>query len=324
MSENLTNELDVIRVNQGHKKLTSHYQQLLQDDPDHAVSLINDSALTFPSLFLLTDLLQEQTSSNDLSLRNQISIQHINNVLKEDDKGVIDDRHFSEQHHQATDTFKWMITTGAQSLINPSYTHVIDSASILILLNYREDLKKEIVDLIFYRHRHQTHNHYLIWAFFEVSEPKDLMYICTYLYSSNLQNQKLARKLLDFIPGLKKVEDPLAAYHYGCAWIERNLPYLISSGETNDMMPGPKPFELSYAGKYLGMMAQTRTGNAIVDLTTIEKERLQEFNQLDLAKQKQLANYSHLLRGKNLKGWLQWMNEPVNQQLLTMGGTPFD
>lgn len=305
------NELDRIRVNHGKQKLLMEWRRLYKEEFEKAIDLINHSTLTFPTLFLLYN----DVDVNDLSKRNRIAVHHIHNTLLGTDKGIYEEKHFSDQHHEVMDSFYWMIKTGGYNLINPNYVQVIDFAAIQSLIGYRTSLKNEVINIIFFRHRHRIHRHYLMWSFYEAAEPKNLFHIASFLYSSSIKDQQLSRSILHFIPNLKQIPDPIQAYKYTRYWLLENNNYLVKSDETNDTSPNPTTFYLDYFSKYLGIYASTVAGYSENSMSKFEQELKQKFNNLTMEQQSVLAQDSNRRRLTNTTTWYNWIMQPLDKQL---------
>ncbi|HEY5588621.1 MAG TPA: hypothetical protein VIK86_06665, partial [Candidatus Paceibacterota bacterium] len=71
------------------------------------------------------------------------------------------------------------------------------TATLLIKIHKDKTILPIIVDMIFFRNRKGLFTHDLIWAFFQAREPNSLMLIANYLNSEDMNDVKLACKLLD-------------------------------------------------------------------------------------------------------------------------------
>ncbi|MBM7646706.1 hypothetical protein JOD45_002939 [Scopulibacillus daqui] len=298
--------------------LLKKWKKLFDSDQKKAIKLINKDTLEFPTLFTLSKHIIEKKYKHQLNDRNKMAISHIENVLHGADLGIHKIKHFTDQHDLVITTFRWILETGAKEFIIPGYLQIIDSAVVQMLVTYQDDVLKETIDLVFYRYRHQSQHHYLIWAVFESADPLCLILISNYLNSSNQKERLLARKLLSFIPNMSNAQsgrDALAIFE---EWFEENHKYLFYTGHTNDMSPHPVPFKPVLSAKYLGKAISPKTGKYIQPLSAQEKQKMMQFNNLPIEWQKRLSSYSLYLRRHHRQQWMNWVENPIQQQIASM------
>ncbi|WKB34676.1 hypothetical protein QS257_11915 [Terrilactibacillus sp. S3-3] len=77
----------------GLQTLQSHWKKLYQTDQKKALSLINDDALEFPTLFALREHFASR-GYDDMIERNRIALSHVDNVLQGADLGIDKATHF--------------------------------------------------------------------------------------------------------------------------------------------------------------------------------------------------------------------------------------
>ncbi|MFC7392807.1 hypothetical protein [Scopulibacillus cellulosilyticus] len=299
-------------------ELIKKWKKMFNENQKKAISLINKDALEFPTLFTLSKQIIEKKCKHQLNDRNKMALSHIENVLHGADLGIHKVKHFTDQHDLIITTFRWILVTGAKEFIIPGYLQIIDSAAIQMLISYQENVLKETVDLVFYRYRHQSQNHYLIWAIFESANPLCLIFISNYLNSSNHMESSLARKLLSFIPGLSSAKTNQQALIIFEEWFEENSKYLFYTGQTNDMSPNPVPFKPLLNAKYLGKAVSSKTGETIQQLSPYEKQLNINFNKLSHEMQQRLSSYSLYLRRRHRPQWMSWIKSPVQQQVASI------
>ncbi|MCO7176248.1 hypothetical protein ACFP7A_10210 [Sporolactobacillus kofuensis] len=312
---NRGNPLNQLRHEQP-ETLVDEWQRINRDDSQYARSLINDPQLDFPVLFLLRD--QFDTRSEDLNKRTQIALAHIRNVLHGADLGMDNTMSFAHQHDQVVGSMFWILQTGWKTIVSTDYTQVIDQTAINLLHTFHENWIKEMVDLIFYRYKNKSQRHYLISALWETADPICLIYISNYLLSDQSVESSYARRMLTFIPEVRHATDNHAALLAFESWFEDNAHYLVYTGETNDAVPGGRPFRIHYSAKYLGKTVSPSSGEPIQTLMQTERKRYDDFIKLPIRVQISLSTFSSLLRKQQPKIWRSWINQPINEQLEVM------
>ncbi|CAM3250152.1 hypothetical protein [Sporolactobacillus spathodeae] len=302
--------------------LLHKWTEYIRDKPEQAFHFINDPTVEFPTVFILKDALDFRNA--ELDSRVKISLAHTRNILRGADIGFDADTSFLDQHDQVVDSLSWVLKSGWNSILSTDYTQVIDQTAIQLLLIYHHDVIKEMADLIMYRYKNKSQRHYLISALLESAEPRLLVYLANYLLSDQTIESDYARKMLGFIPEVRHAADSRAAFLAFESWYETNEHYLVYTGETNDAVPGGRPFRIHYSAKYLGKSVNGKTGQPIQDMLPIEKDNYHQFIQLPDRVQVSLSAYSAQLRQLQPKTWRQWTNQPLAEQMaafkLTSGG----
>ncbi|MFD2616757.1 hypothetical protein [Terrilactibacillus laevilacticus] len=303
----------------GIKELKKEWQTLYSTNKDYAIQLINDQALEFPTLFLLLHELEVRKDSVDLNDRNQIVINHISNVLRGTDYGLTNESPFHDQHDTIVTSFLWILETGSDSIHSLDYIQVIDSTAIQVLLTFHQDYLQQLIRLLFFRNRHKSQRHYLLWAIYELGDPTVLLHFSNYLLSEYLTDRKYAKQLLSFIPEVQSASAE-ETFDVFVNWYEHNSPYLVYTGETNDVSPEHHPFRINYAAKYLGKPISHKTGNPLLRLSSTDVRNYRYFVQLSKQEQMTLAEKSLELRLQERSKWKQILTYSLQDQRLFLNG----
>ncbi|MTT33113.1 hypothetical protein GMB86_13965 [Terrilactibacillus sp. BCM23-1] len=299
----------------GIKVLKKEWQTLYNSNKDYASQLINDQALEFPTLFVLLHELEVRKDSVDLNDRNQIVINHVSNVLRGTDYGLTKESPFQDQHDTIVTSFLWILETGSDSIYSSDYIQVIDSTAIQVLLTFHQDYLEQIIRLLFFRNRHKSQRHYLLWAIYELCDPTILLHFSNYLLSEHPIDRKYAKQLLSFIPEVQSSTNE-ETFDVFVNWYEHNSPYLVYTGETNDVSPDHHPFRIHYAAKYLGIPISHKTGNPLLKLSSTDVRNYHYFIQLSEQEQMTLAEKSSKLRLQNRSKWKQILTYSFQDQRL--------
>ncbi|MFT8316666.1 MAG: hypothetical protein ABF651_00170 [Sporolactobacillus sp.] len=299
--------------------LVEEWMAFLQKDPGYAYELINDPSLEFPVIYLLKDQLHARGS--ELDSRVRIALAHVSNVLHGADLGLDESLPFADQHDKVVGSLLWVLQTGWKNILSTDYAQVIDLTAIEMLHTYHYDWLKEMTDLIVYRYKNKSQRHYLISALLETANPHFLVYLANYLLSDQNVENEFARKMLGFIPEIRHAADNQAAFFAFESWYEKNEHYLVYTGETNDAIPGGRPFRIHHSAKYLGKAVNPKSGEPIQAMLATEKDNYQQFIRLPDRSQISLSVYSADLRNEQPQRWRHWMNQPLSQQLTPLGMT---
>lgn len=298
----------------GLQTLQSQWKELYQTDQKKALSLINDEALEFPTLFALRGQFASRGYDGMIE-RNRIALSHIENVLHGADLGIDKATHFVNQHDLVITALLWVLDTGAKTFLSIDYIQVIDHTAMQMILTYKQDWLKEFVDLIFYRYKSKSQRHYLLSALFDTANPRSLVYISNYLLSDNSVEREYARRLLSFIPEVQHALSDQSAFFAFENWFEKNGHYLVYTGETNDALPYNRPYRIHYTAQYFGKSVSPRDGRPIQSLLASENDHYLAFSKLPLQKQVYLSSYSVKLRQADPDTWRTWISGSLNNQL---------
>lgn len=308
------------RLSRSHPgSLADEWVRLCTDDPKRAERLINDPNLEYPALFMLKDTLDSHVLS--LAPRPSIALAHTQQVLigTGDARAISSPSGFIGQHDLIVGSLFWILRTGWKNLHDVDYIRVIDQAAIQILLTWRQDWYKEMVDLIVYRFRNRSQRHYLISALLETANPIYLVHMANYLLSDQSAERLFARAFLSFIPDVRHAPDDKSAFRRFEMWYEDNEHYLVYTGETNDTVPDARPFRIHYSAKYLGKTVDRTTGTFRQRLIDVEVQNYRGFLDLPKKDQMHLSSRSCLLRKEHPEQWQEWIEQPLSHQLKQTG-----
>ncbi len=232
--------LDRLRLNFGNEHLRHVFRDEAENNGDHAAELIN-SNIRFPSLFLLRPEISKTSLYHSLNGRNKKAMDISDEILT----GTID----KADHRQDEDreTLLWMLHSGYQDDgMDEQYDQVLDNAALLLTNIHKErTCLKPIVEIMFRRNQKGFYTYDLIWAFFEASQPGDLLLIAEKLRSHHPKDVELARQLLNFVPCLQTETNPLKQYKCCTQWLRHNRHRLYYTGETNQQQSNPIRYALA-------------------------------------------------------------------------------
>ncbi|HEY8805293.1 MAG TPA: hypothetical protein VIM42_09365 [Clostridium sp.] len=176
------------------------------------------------------------------------------------------------------------------------------TALLLIKIHKDKTILPTIVDMIFFRNREGLFTHDLIWAFFQARDPYSLMLIANYLESDDLNDVKLACKLLDFVPSIDMTieKDNKKQYMDLFYWLKENYFFLHFTGESFQRTSKPIPYIVALNSKYLCRQVSIDTGKPLIPLTKKENNLLSHFNNLGEYNKLLLSNHSLRIYYENI------------------------
>lgn len=350
MSANSISLLDNLRLSNGAQGLINFYREMLRCDRQKAISLINDPALQFSTLYTL------KAELSDREIRNSVDAGYVRALeLAERLSEKASQRIEKEMRTAGGDVaplLEWMFRTGVdEDGLDDKYELLMDRIACLLVKSFNSRaILPELADLIFLRHRRGALIHELVWAFFEARCLDSLAFIAYRFDSSDARDVKLAGKLLGFIPGLSNVAEEGDAIHirtdgrsdlsspvsgagpdsvsgagsgsvkmtYDRAmyWLSENRPFLYYTGESLHLDGRPEHYRLSLAAKYLCTPVSPDTGEPTEPVRDTGQELLRSrFGGLDESVQRQLADFSWRLYRRNSLQWRSWIALPLENQL---------
>lgn len=231
--------LDGIRLKFGNERLKNMFYDEAEQDNERAANLINAN-IRFPSLFLLRPEIRKARLYDRLNNMNRQALDISEEILT----GTIDKK--SRLKDEDRKVLRWMLHTGYQDDgIDEQYDQVLDNTALLLSNVHRDKTcMQPIVEILFNRHRKGFYTYDLIWAFFEASEPTDLLLIAEKLRSHNQKDVELARELLNFVPCMQTEASALRQHQCCTRWIRRNRNRLYYTGESNQQHSNPMRYAL--------------------------------------------------------------------------------
>lgn len=313
------NLLDKIRINNGIDNLKVFFHELVKSNTEEAINLVNHENLHFASLFVLKPEMEVLNLFHSLNVRNKISIGITSEILTSE-KNISISKYFSSHYIQAVySVLKWMVETGfIDDGLSNEYDEVLDICAILLTKVYRDKTTLPIIgDTIFKRYKKGLLIHDLVWAFFECRDPHSLIIIADHLQSKELKEVQLARKLLNFVPGIAIKNNALNIDEYlsFLNWIGKNNLFLAFTGESFQQSSNPVPYIVVLEAKYLCAAVSVDTGKILKTLTEEECKLLEQFKKLDDNSKILLSNFSFIMHQKNIYTWHTWIHYPMAEQI---------
>jgi hypothetical protein len=316
---NITNLLDKTRIDNGTENMKDLFDSTAKKNIKKAVELINEQNVSFTSLFLLQDKINEFNITKELSYKNRVALGFIDGI-RDEKKDISFATSLSSEHtHSTQTTLKWILESGyTDDGLNNDFDEVLDKAAILLIKSFNDNSELPIiVDLVFDRYKRGFYIHDLVWALFESRELKSLYLLAEHLKSTDKKEVRLANKLLSFIPGIS-INSPKSneeKYTYFIKWFEENSPFLYYTGESFQLTSEPIPYEVNLEAKYLCKKILIDTGEFVDPLTNKENNVLNSFKKLNNDAKTLLSSFSYMTYRKDNTWWKKWIRYPIASQI---------
>ncbi len=309
--------LDRLRLCKGAEKCRAVFCGIYRHDHRRAAALLNDRRLTFPCLYILREQLTGQRVLRSLNLRNKIAV-NIANQIK--NSGVSNIDYLSSRQETIHSALRWIVETGSPEQIpEDDYENTLDLA-ISVLINTYKDIHilPLVTDVIFMRNRSGRNYHDLVWAMFQIHDPRVLKQLAKRIDSSNTQDAVLAAELLNIdeteaFAAIGTGEGRSEAY---LRWLEENDPYLYFTGESLQFASNPAFSAVDLERKYLQRGTSSYDKQPIRPISEQENESLAVFRQLSSDEKRALAGYSQKMHENSVAAWKEWLHAPVGQQIM--------
>ncbi len=257
---------------------------------------------------------------DDANLIQKTAMTFIKEFISDTDSMMSTEENLSVNNIQLScSALKWILESRSTfDMPETQLDEAIDKTATLLAVVYRDQESLPIVsELIFERHKKGYYNHDLIWAFFESKNTNSLYLIADKLLSTEPKDVMLARKLLNFVPGMNDIQNlnNQQLYSYFNDWFEENNLYLHYTGESYSLKSNPIPYEVVLEAKYLCKPVDVETGKILQNLTSNEHMLLSEFNKLDYNTKSILAWFSNKAHHMNRSWWNMWLNYPIPYQI---------
>ena len=316
-----TNDLDHIRRFKGINACKNMFGKLGKERRENAVQLVNDSRLSFTSLFILQPEIKKLNLREDLSKRNQTAINICERISDEQDLSIASDYSIPLKSEEVHSVLLWVFNTGvADDGLNDEFDLILDVvASVLIKTHHEKTILPLMTEVIFKRNQKGRFIHDLVWACFQTRDPNALRLIAGYLRSSVTKDVDLAHILLHLpqdVP-LRTSYDKQKQYVAYLSWLKENDPYINFTGENFQSTNNPIPCVVDLEAKYLCRDSSIYAFKQIPDFTGSERIYLVNFNALSENEKSILARHSQKLHSENPSYWNEWMQYPVDKQIQT-------
>lgn len=317
LDPNTLSFLDKVRIDKGIDDLKNFFFQLCKNNFKTAVNFINDKHLHFNILFILREILQQNNLFNNLAPRNKTALLIVKEILTDKKYDLVSEQISFDYVHALHSVLKWILKSGFHDDgISDEYDEVLDITSILLTKTYKDTTLLPIMaNMIFKRYKKGFFVHDLIWGFFQSANPQSLNIIGEQLLSSDIENVKIASKLLNFIPEINKAIGKERKYTIFSNWMKENSTFLKYTGESFQQTTNPKPYKIVLEGKYLCKNICPHTGEALYPPSKKEYDLLSEFKNLDYNTKVLLANFSSGIHHKNIYLWNIWRKYPLEKQI---------
>lgn len=313
------NTLDKIRADKGINDLKNYFKKLLEKNPEKAFELLNDDNLSYGTLFLLRDIIENSSLVSQLRNRNKAALQITDEILEDNSNTIFEEHRPTKYISSSKSALKWILNTGyMDDGLDNSFDRVIDVTAALLTKVYKDTTcLSVIVDLIFKRNEKGTLIHDLVWALFESQDPTCLALIGNRLQSNSNKEYELCCKLLSFIPNVNIVNNANKEKQYlsFLRWFEENSMFLRYTGESFQQTSSPIPFVIDLEAKYLCRAVKYDSTENIQSLSQNEVYLLNRFRKLDYNTKILLADFSYKVRQSNINWWKAWINYSIEEQL---------
>lgn len=310
------NPLEEVRRGKGEQVCRETFQQVYQSNRQRAVTMLNDPALTFPTLLALRGQILATRLRPFLNNRNKLAMEAANHLLEPEDypKPVWE---LSDNKDTLQKTLLWMVESSAEEeQESEELQQVWDSCVTLLLHRFHQtDLIPLAEKMIFRRHKKGQHIHYLVWAVFATQHPDALSQMAEYLRSNDPGEARLACKILQVDSPVDSRENREESYRRYLTWLEENDPYLYFTRESNQYSSEPKIYRVDWDRKYLNQKGEDHSHHPAQPEGEVEEKTLQAFRSMTGEEQRILSDYSQKLRRRDPQSWRSWMKAPVEGQL---------
>ncbi len=316
MSASQLSLLDNIRFSNGSEGLKNYYHCLLQNNREVSLEMINDHKLQFVTLYLLRHELSKANVAEAINPLYRKSLEIVAELTGK--KTAKTEKTIRSGQEDTASALRWMIRTGYfYNDTDKDYDQLMELSSLMLTRSFRDTaVLPEIAEMIFARQRGGKLIHELVWAFFEARSPESLLLIARRLYSPDSSEISLSKRLLCFVPVIRKWPDisGIALYSGVLSWLQNNRAYLYYTGESLHLSSSPIYYAVSWAAKYLCRPVSVDTGEPLIALNELENALSSRFGELPERLQQQLADFSYMLYRKNIYQWNTWIRFPIDVQ----------
>lgn len=304
--------LDKVRLSRGPDECKARLMAVCSADKARAACLLNDRRLTFPCLYLLSPLIKRLNLSARLTPKNRYALEFITNVSKRKRKRTS----FPKQTEHAV--LSWILTTGSrEDGISEEFEELLEIAASMLANNYKDRAALPmIVDMMFERNRKGRNIHDLVWALFRARDINVLKLIAERLKSGSKADAELARSLLN-IDATKGdlMADNTKLYRDYMDKLTENKPFLYFTDEGYNFSSEPRFTDIDLERKYLNKQVKAYEHALASHKDKTQIDAAKAFNELSLAEQRLLSEYSYKKCKADPIAWSNWLKRPLAEQL---------
>ena len=307
--------LEKLRLEEGAETCRAAFEQVYRKNRMQASSLVNDSRLTFPTLYLLHSSLEPKTRSMNLNLRNRRLI-YILGEMKRDSSGNKKIPILTKKDPNTRNILLWTVKTGCRYDGDDTYDMVLDTFCCILFQTYQlSDALPYAEHMLFTRNRQGKNIHDLTWACFQLHNAEVLRHMAEHLQANDPLERELACELLDTDHICPHDRDKQAKYEHYRQWLDENDGYLYFTEENLLFSRHPRIFDVDEDRKFLQRSPRDYEKLAAQNLPQQEKHHLEELHRLPAEDRRCLCRYSHRMRRKDQNAWSKWMQCPMNEKL---------
>lgn len=292
-----TAKLESMLANRQSDDMKALFGAMVRRDVHKAAKLINDAEVTFPTFFVLLDIVRHNIPENELSERNKRAIHIYNECMLADG--------FAYNRTNDEKVLLWMTThCKDKDGMSDSYDRIIDYCLGRLVCDYHNGKSLEnAVELIFIRNEKDEFYHDLVWEVFR-SDSADVIKLISKHANGKTEKEKefseeLLANLIDDDP-----EDNNEISSHMNDWMNENEPYIEFKGNSFNSSSSPEFCKVNYLSKYSGCPC-THCG-FYLPMSGRDMKDEEHFRCLDCRTQALLAHKSCMLRKRNMAAWCRW------------------
>lgn len=312
------NKLDIIRRYQGINYLRNFFVKALKIQKKQTIYLINDSNLSFTSLFVLKQEISKYKLFMALNERNKIAL-YICEIICEEKFSSGEFSNIDLKSENARKAMLWVFNTGSpDDGLSDEFEQILDSvASVLIKEHNEKSIIPMLTEMIFNRNRNDKYIHDLVWACLQSKDINILKNFAEHLRSPIVKDVELARSLLNLpqeIP-LKTATEKEKQYTSFMTWLKDNSPYINFTGESFNLTSNPVPCIVDLESKYLCNGGCIQVISQIDSTSDAHTNTKSEFSKLPESHKAILSKYSQNLHEEDPIYWKEWIHYPIDKQI---------
>ena len=307
--------LERLRTEEGEARCREVFEQVCRQNRYRASMLLNDSQLTFPTLFLLYPQIQPRKQYLRLNQRGRQLI-YILSEIEKDHSGNGKLPMLARKNRMTHDILLWAVRTGYRYDGSDQYDTAMDLFICVLLTSYRETQVLPYTEhLIFERNREGKNLHDLIWAYFHLHDPVVLRRMSEHLRAKDPLEVELARALLGTEEICPDCRDGQAQCNSYQKWLSENDPYLFFTEENLQYARNPEICRVDESRKFLQKSTDDYEPHPLEHLSEKEADRLKEFKKLDRKDRHLVCCFSQNIRKRDPAAWRDFMDASMDKKL---------